>query len=82
MLTIAQVYAVANAVGQRYQALVLLGMFSSLRWGELAALRRCDIDLEAPTVRVTRQLTEVRGGGRQFGPPNPRPVGAPAPIPS
>lgn len=38
---------------KRYQAPVLLGMFSSLRWGELAALRRCDIDLEAPTVRVT-----------------------------
>ena len=35
VLTIAQVYALADAVGQRYRALVLLAMFSSLRWGEL-----------------------------------------------
>jgi len=68
-LTIAQVYALADAIDQRYRALVLLAMFSSLRWGELGALRRCDIDLAARTVRVTRQLAEVRGGGFAFGPP-------------
>jgi integrase len=43
-------------------------MFSGLRWGELCALRRCDIDLAARTVRVTRQLAEVRGGFA-LGPP-------------
>jgi integrase len=63
------VYALADAIDQRYRALVLLAMFSSLRWGELGALRRCDIDLAARTVRVTRQLAEVRGGGFAFGPP-------------
>ena len=63
-LTIPQVYALADAVGQRYRALVLLAMFSSLRWGELGALRRCDIDLEARTVRVTRQL--ARGPRRRL----------------
>jgi integrase len=68
-LTIPQVYALADAVDQRYRALILLAMFTSLRWGELAALRRCDTDLEAGTVRVTRQLTEIRGGGMAFGPP-------------
>jgi integrase len=68
-LTIHQVYALADAIDQRYRGLVLLAMFTSLRWGELAALRRCDIDLEARTVRVTRQLTEIRGGGLAFGPP-------------
>jgi integrase len=67
-LTIGQVYALADAIDQRYRALVLLAMFSSLRWGELCALRRCDIDLAARTVRVTRQLAEVRGGFA-FGPP-------------
>ncbi len=67
-LTIAQVYALADAIDQRYHALVLLAMFSSLRWGELCALRRCDIDLAARTVRVTRQLSEIRGGFA-FGPP-------------
>jgi integrase len=68
-LTIPQVYALADAVPQRYRALVLLAMFTSLRWGELAALRRSDIDLDAGTVRVVRQLTEIRGGGIEYGPP-------------
>ena len=68
-LSIAQVYALADGVGQRYRALILLAMFTSLRWGELAALRRCDIDLDARTVRVVRQLGEVNGLGLVFGPP-------------
>jgi integrase len=71
-LTIAQVYALADAVGQRYRALVLLAMFSSLRWSELGGLRRCDVDLAARTVRVTRQLVVVRGGGFAFRPPKSR----------
>ena len=69
VLTVPQVYALADAVGGRYRALVLLGVFASLRWGELAALRRADIDLQARTVRVSRQLSEQRGGGFAFGPP-------------
>ena len=39
----------------------------SLRWGELTALRRCDIDLEAGAVRITRQLNQV-AGRLAFGP--------------
>jgi integrase len=50
-------------------ALVLLAVFGSLRWGELAALRRCDIDVRVRTVRIARQLTEQRGGGLVFGQP-------------
>ncbi len=38
VLTVPQVYALADAVGGRYRALVLLGVFGSLRWG---GLRRC-----------------------------------------
>jgi integrase len=72
VLGIGQVYALADAVGQRYRTLVLLAVFSSLRWGELGALRRCEIDLEARTVRVARQLAQVRGGGFAFGPPKSR----------
>ena len=63
VLTVAQVYALADAADERYRALVLLAAFSSLRWGELAALRRSDIDIQARTVRVARQLNERRGGG-------------------
>jgi integrase len=68
-ISIPEVYALADAVGQRYRALVLLAMFTSLLWGELAALRRSDVDLAERTVRVDRQLTEVNGQGLAFGPP-------------
>ncbi len=68
-LTIPQLYELAEAIDQRYRALVLLGTFGSLRWGELAALRRGDIDLAACTVSVDRQLTETIAGKPGFGPP-------------
>jgi integrase len=69
VLSVTQVYTLADAIDPRYRALVLLGVFGSLRWGELAALRRIDIDLTARTIRVERQLTEVPGQGPTFGPP-------------
>ena len=69
VLTLPQVYALANAVGGRYRALVLLAVLGSLRWGELIALRRSDIDFQARTTRISRQLSEQRGGGFTFGPP-------------
>ena len=37
--------------------------------GELAALRCCDIDTDAGSVRVARQLTATTGQPPQFGPP-------------
>src|SRR5262249_41917448 len=69
VLSVRQVFDLAEAIGLRYQALILIAVFGGLRWGELAALRRCDVDLEAGTVRVFRQLAEQRGGGYVFGPP-------------
>jgi integrase len=51
---------------------VLLGTFASLRWGELAALRRSDIDTATGEISVFRQLTEQLGGGHAFGPPKSR----------
>ncbi len=72
VLTLAQVFALADAVGPSYRALILLAAFSSLRWSELAALRKEDIDLEACTVRVARQIYYPRGGGHTFGPPKSR----------
>lgn len=72
VLTVAQVYALADTVGPRYRALVLLATFASLRWAELAALRKEDIDLKTCTVRVTRQLVYLPGGGHSFAPPRSR----------
>ena len=72
VLTVAQIYALADAVGPRYRALVLLAAFASLRWAELAALRKDDIDLKACTVRVTRQIVYLPGGGHSFAAPKSR----------
>ncbi|HEY5358960.1 MAG TPA: site-specific integrase [Streptosporangiaceae bacterium] len=69
VLTVRQVFTLASVIDPRYRAMVLLGVFTSLRWGELAALRRSDIDLTARTVRVQRTLTHLSGGGHAFGPP-------------
>jgi integrase len=69
VLTVAQVYALADAVGSRYRALILLACFCGLRWGELAGLQRGDIDTERRTIRVARQLSEVAGRPLFFAPP-------------
>ncbi|WP_432187700.1 site-specific integrase [Streptomyces sp. Tue6028] len=45
------------------RALVLLAAFAALRFGELAALQRRDIDLEARTVSVRRSYAETRTDG-------------------
>lgn len=59
--SIAEVYAIADRIVPRYRALVLLATFGSLRWGELIALRRSDIDLDGMTVNVDKAFTEDRG---------------------
>jgi integrase len=66
--TVSQVHALAAAMPPRFSALMILAAFSGLRWGELAALRRCDVDLVAGTVRVPRKLAALRTGV-EFGPP-------------
>jgi integrase len=66
--TVAQIYSLAGQVPARFSALVLVAAFSGLRWGELAALRRCDVDLAAGIVRVPRKLAALRRG-LEFGPP-------------
>ena len=71
VLSITKVYALADAVTPAYRAMILLAAFTNLRWAELAALRPEDIDLEARTVRVTRQLNHHQAG-RSFGPPKSR----------
>ena len=54
---------------RRYRALVLLAAFASLRWGEATALRRCDLDLEAGTVRIRAAFVERSTGEMLLGPP-------------
>jgi integrase len=56
----------------RYRALVLLATFASLRWGEVTALRRSDIDLDAGAVRVRAAYIERSTGEILLGPPKSR----------
>jgi integrase len=69
---------------RRFYALVLLATFTSLRWGEATALRRCDLDLAAATVRVRSSYVERSTGEMLIGPPKSkagrRIVGIPAVI--
>jgi integrase len=60
-LTPAQVAALARRMPPRFVALVMLATYASLRWGELAALRRIDLNLDSATVRVERTQVEVAG---------------------
>ena len=57
---------------RRFYALVLLATFASLRWGEATALRRCDLDLNARTVRVRAAYIERSTGEMLLGPPKSR----------
>ncbi len=59
----------AEVIDDRYEALILLAVFGSLRWGELSASRRRDIDLTVGVLKVERSLTELPGGGYHLGPP-------------
>ncbi|MFD8556778.1 tyrosine recombinase XerC [Streptosporangium canum] len=69
VLTVAQLYKLADTIEPRYRALVLLGTFGSLRWGEPAGLQRRALDLDAGTVRVERQLMQLTGKGPVFTEP-------------
>ncbi|WP_256796218.1 site-specific integrase [Terrabacter sp. Ter38] len=66
--SVAQVFALADAVGPQYRAFVLTAALTSMRWGELIALRRRDLDLEEGLAFVHRSLIE-RGGLLEEGPP-------------
>ncbi|MEO3811948.1 tyrosine-type recombinase/integrase [Sphaerisporangium sp. B11E5] len=62
MIPLAKVLEIMGKVPERYRALVLLGTFTSLRWGELAGLRRPNLDLDGGVVRVVSELAELDGG--------------------
>ncbi len=62
-LTSDEIRALATAMPEHWGVLVLLGGFSGLRWGELTALRRSDLELaeDGLAVTVRRAVTYVNG---------------------
>ena len=55
------------ARGQKYQALYVLSLTCGLRMGESLGLKWSDIDLDAGTLRVNRQLQRTRKDGDKSG---------------
>lgn len=52
----------------RLRAFILLAAFASLQWGEVTALRRCDLDTVNRTVRVRAAYVERANGQTILGP--------------
>jgi hypothetical protein len=71
MLTLDQLYALVDLMPDRWKAFLLLKTFAALRWGQITALTRNDLDLERRTVRIRRQLLTMPRG-LQLGPPKSR----------
>lgn len=53
---------ITETMPEQYRAMVLLGAWTALRFGELVELRRGDVDLEAGVVQVQRAAVRVDGG--------------------
>jgi len=69
VLTLAEVFALADAFDRRYRLLILLAVFCSLRWGELAALTRSALDVDAEILVVRAGVVELKTGQLVTGPP-------------
>ncbi|MEU9136243.1 tyrosine-type recombinase/integrase [Streptomyces sp. NPDC048404] len=65
--TVAQVDALANAIGIRWRLMVYLGAYGPMRPEELAGLRRRDVDLDDMVIRVRVAEPERTNGRRAPG---------------
>lgn len=72
MVPLSVAFAIADALPARYRMLVILTAFTGLRWGELVALRRDFIDLEACEIRVTQTTVQLDRGGLRPDTPKSR----------
>lgn len=70
-MTQEQASALLEVMPARYRVAVLLGYYAGLRWGELAGLRRRDVDVLRNRVTVARTASMV-GGQVTYGPPKTR----------
>ena len=67
-LTVDQVHALAEAMPDRYRALVIVGAGTGLRQGELFGLQVRDINFLRRTLTVDRQVQQAPGGKTVVGP--------------
>lgn len=62
VIPIATLVELLDSVPARYRALLLLATFANLRFGELAGLRRNQVDFDACEVRVNASTSEMDDG--------------------
>ena len=60
--TLAELEIIVGAMPDRYRAMVLMAAWTALRFGELTALRRSDVDLTNGVVQVRLGVVRVNGG--------------------
>lgn len=68
--------AIAVALGPRYEAMVWTGVVAGLRWGEVAGLRVCDVDLLRKRLGVHQQVARGKAAPRSSRRPSPKPATA------
>lgn len=60
-LTQTEVERLSTTMPARYRAMVLVGAYAGLRWGEIAGLTRANIDTRRSRIRVASTAIEIRG---------------------
>jgi len=68
-LSLPDALSIAEAVPARWRCAVLTAVWCGLRFGELAALTRADVDTLHGVLHVRASATQVRGYGRVIGRP-------------
>jgi integrase len=69
VITVAQVWELAETVAPRFRLLVVLAAFMGLRRGELFGLRRTSVNLLYRTLTVKEQRQQLKDGRVIAGPP-------------
>ncbi len=62
VLGVPEIAALADAVPDRFKAMILVSAWCGLRWGEVTELRRHDIDEVVEVIHVQRGVTRTRDG--------------------
>src|SRR3954451_14284262 len=71
-LTVEQVQALSMVVPPRFSAFVMVTTYGCLRWGEVTALTRHDVELDTGTISTLSAYVERSTGALDLGPPKSR----------
>ena len=69
VVTVEQVFALADAIEPRFRVLVLIAAFGALRLGELQGLRRRRVDVRRGKIDIVEQAQVLKDGTIVTGPP-------------